>query len=70
MNINDTWSLQNAVRYSSDLFLDKSYTNFQWSLLLDPAHSNLPLSTLQRQIKYASYDSLSVMYLHRPIVNK
>jgi hypothetical protein len=50
MNINDTWSLQNAVRYSSDLFLGKSYTNFRWSLLLNPLHSHLPSSTLQCQI--------------------
>ena len=61
------WSLQNAILYTSQRFLDKSTTRQTWSVLLDPAYSPLSPKECQRRILYASADCFAVTYLHHPI---
>ncbi|CAF3363647.1 unnamed protein product [Rotaria sp. Silwood2] len=65
---NEFWSLQNAIRYTCNQFLDKSQTKNPWEQLLDPLYSTLPSSTLNNMIYYAIYDCLVVSYLHRPVL--
>ncbi|CAF4533317.1 unnamed protein product [Rotaria sp. Silwood2] len=65
---NEFWSLQNAIRYTCNQFLDKSQTKNPWEQLLDPLYSTLPSSTLNNMIYYAIYDCLVVPYLHRPVL--
>jgi hypothetical protein len=61
------WSLQNAILYTSQLFLDKSMTRRTWSILLDPDYAPLSTRECQRRLIYASSDCFAVTYLHRPI---
>jgi len=67
VNTNETWSLQNAVLYASGLSLDKSYTEAQWSVMLDPKFSTMPSNLLHEMIRYAVYDCLVVTYFRRPV---
>ncbi|CAF4316968.1 unnamed protein product, partial [Rotaria sordida] len=64
----ETWSLQKAVRYACNQFLDKSYTKSRWKKLLDPLYSTLPSPTLNNMTYYAIYDVLAVSYLRRPVL--
>ncbi|CAF1357165.1 unnamed protein product [Rotaria sordida] len=64
----ETWSLQKAVRYACNQFLDKSYTKSRWKKLLDPLYSTLPSPTLNNMTCYAIYDVLAVSYLRRPVL--
>ena len=69
-NNNAPWSLQNAIRYSFGLFLDKQDTRQRWSAMLDPEYATIGRSKLARIITYATNDVLAVTYLHRPIEQK
>lgn len=64
---NELWSLQNAIRYAAELFLDKTSTKRNWSASLDPRYSSLSTSEQVRRVNYAVNDCLSVTYLHKPI---
>ncbi|CAF1408096.1 unnamed protein product [Adineta ricciae] len=63
----EVWSIQNAIRYTRRLFLDKSHTRSNWSRLLDPIHSNINPTKLNALLRYATYDTLAVSYFIRPI---
>ena len=63
------WSLQNAIRYVFNAFLDKSVTRSPWHRLLDPEHSSLTSHSRQAMIRYAVYDCLAVTALHCPTMN-
>ena len=60
------WSLQNAIRYVAEAFLDKSSTKSHWSYLLEPLHSPLSSQSCHTMVTYALYDCLAVTYLHHP----
>ena len=64
------WSLQNAVLYTANCFLDKSQTESDWFAMLDPKNTSLPSLDLDKMIKYAIYDCLSVTYLRLPIMQR
>ncbi|CAF1418442.1 unnamed protein product [Rotaria sordida] len=66
----DKWSLQNAIRYTVNRFLDKSSTKKNWNIMLDPNYS--PLSSYERckRINYAIYDCFAVTLLHQAIYDK
>ena len=66
----DKWSLQNAIRYAVNRFLDKSSTKKNWSIMLDPKYSSLSSSEQHRRINYAIYDCFAVTLLHRAIYEK
>jgi hypothetical protein len=63
------WSLQNAIRYVFNAFLDKSCTRSAWHRLLDPEHSSLTFHSRQAMIRYAIYDCLAVTALHYPTMH-
>ena len=61
------WSLQNAILYVSDCYLDKTQTKSPWNELLDPLHSTMSSVRCARMIRYAVYDALAVSYLRFPV---
>ena len=61
------WSLQNAILYTSGLFLDKKMTRRSWSVMLDCHYSPLSEKERQQRVIYAIHDTFAVTYLHRPI---
>ena len=63
----ELWSLQNAIRYAAEFFLDKTSTKRNWSACLDPRYSSLSTSERLRRVNYAVNDCLSVTCLHKPI---
>jgi len=69
-NLSCKWSLQNAMIYTFQRFLDKSSTRQSWGVLLDPMYSSLSSSKLQRLINYCINDCFAVTYLHQPIQKK
>ncbi|CAF4283458.1 unnamed protein product, partial [Adineta steineri] len=66
----ETWSIQNAIRFTSRLFLDKSYTRAEWGQLLDKDYSRIPKSRLRLLINYVVHDLLTVSYLVNPVMEK
>ncbi|CAF1433567.1 unnamed protein product [Rotaria sordida] len=66
----DKWSLQNAIRYTINRFLDKSSTKKNWSIMLDPNYSPLSSSERRKRINYAIYDCFAVTLLHQAIYDK
>ncbi|CAF1530564.1 unnamed protein product, partial [Rotaria sordida] len=66
----DKWSLQNAIRYTVNRFLDKSSTKKNWSIMLDPNYSPLSSSERRKRINYAIYDCFAVTLLHQAIYDK
>ncbi|CAM2727911.1 unnamed protein product [Rotaria socialis] len=70
VNPGEKWSLQNAIRYTANLFLDKSATRKNWSMMLDPNYSSLSTYEQRQRIDYASYDCFAVTFLHQAIYDK
>ncbi|CAF2149043.1 unnamed protein product [Rotaria magnacalcarata] len=70
VNPGEKWSLQNAIRYTANLFLDKSTTRKNWSMMLDPNYSSLSTYEQRKRIDYASYDCFAVTFLHQAIYDK
>ncbi|CAF4144496.1 unnamed protein product [Adineta steineri] len=70
IEIDETWSIQNAIRFTSRLFLDKSYTREEWGQLLDKDYSRIPKSRLRLLINYVVHDLLTVSYLVNPVMEK
>ncbi|CAF1034020.1 unnamed protein product [Adineta steineri] len=66
----ETWSIQNAIRFTSRLFLDKSYTRAEWGQLLDEDYSRIPKSRLRLLINYVAYDVLTASNLVNPVMEK
>ncbi|CAF4194585.1 unnamed protein product [Rotaria sordida] len=66
----DKWSLQNAIRYTINRFLDKSSTKKNWSIMLDSNYSPLSSSERRKRINYAIYDCFAVTLLHQAIYDK
>ncbi|CAF5122568.1 unnamed protein product, partial [Rotaria sp. Silwood1] len=70
VNPADKWLLQNAVFYTVNRFLDKSSTNKNWSVMLDPNYSSLSSYEQHKRINYAIYDCFVVTLLHQAIYDK
>ncbi|CAM4779814.1 unnamed protein product [Rotaria magnacalcarata] len=70
VNQGEKWSLQNAIRYTANLFLDKSATRRTWSIMLDPHYSPLTSYEQRKRIDYAIYDCFAVTFLHQAIYDK
>jgi hypothetical protein len=68
--LTDLWSLQNAICYTINRFLDKSSTRKNWSALLDPNYSSLSSLEQSRRTNYAIYDCVAVTFLHRAVYDK
>jgi hypothetical protein len=64
------WSLQNAILYATNCFLDKSQTENYWFSMLDPQYETISSNVLDDMINYAVYDCLSVTYLRLPVVQR
>ncbi|CAF1157589.1 unnamed protein product [Rotaria sordida] len=64
----DKRSLQNAIHYSVNRFLNKSSTTKKiWSIILDPDYSLLSSSEQHKRINYTIYDCLAVIFPYRAI---
>ncbi|CAF1079407.1 unnamed protein product [Rotaria magnacalcarata] len=70
LNPGEKWSLQNAMRYTANFFLDKSATRKNWSMVLDPNYSSLSSYEQRKRIYYAIYDCVAVTFLHQAIYDK
>ncbi|CAF1402575.1 unnamed protein product [Rotaria sordida] len=70
VNPSDKWSLQNAIRYTINRFLDKSSTKKNWSIMLDPNYSPLSSYERRKRINYAIYDCFAVTLLHQAVCDK
>ncbi|CAF1547712.1 unnamed protein product [Rotaria magnacalcarata] len=70
VNPGEKWSLQNAIRYTVNFFLDKSATRRTWSIMLDPHYSPLTSYEQRKRIDYAIYDCFAVTFLHQAIYDK
>ncbi|CAF2959876.1 unnamed protein product [Rotaria sp. Silwood2] len=70
VNPGEKWSLQNAIRYTVNRFLDKSSTRKTWSIMLDPNYSPLSSSEQHQRIHYATSDCFAVTFLHQAIYEK
>jgi hypothetical protein len=68
-DLNNKWSLQNALVYTFQRFLDKSMTKQSWGVMLDPVYSSLSSFKVNQLIKYSIDDCFAVTYLHQPIRN-
>ena len=66
-DLSKPWSLQNAILYVSDCYLDKTQTKSPWNELLDPLHSTMSAVRCDRMTRYAVYDALAVSYLRFPV---
>lgn len=64
------WSLQNAVLYTINRFLDKSSTQKNWSVMLDSSYSPLSSYEQQKRLNYAIYDCFAVTLLHKAIYER
>ncbi|CAF1463197.1 unnamed protein product [Adineta steineri] len=64
------WSLQNAILYAGNSFLDKSQTENNWFSMLDPKYTTLHPVKLENIINYAVYDCISLAYLRLPVVER
>ncbi|CAF1454661.1 unnamed protein product [Adineta ricciae] len=64
------WSLQNALIYGFDVFIDKTARMAHWSHGLTYSHSSLSHAQRIRMIHYAKNDVMAVTYLVRPIVER
>ncbi|CAM4846487.1 unnamed protein product [Rotaria magnacalcarata] len=70
VNPGEKWSLQNAMRYTANLFLDKSATRKNWSMVFDPNYSSLSSYEQRKRIDYVIYDCFAVTFLHQAIYDK
>ncbi|CAF4329469.1 unnamed protein product, partial [Rotaria sordida] len=70
VNPSDKWSLQNAILYTVNRFLDKSSTKKNWNIMLDPNYSPLSSYERRKRINYAIYDCFAVTLLHQAIYDK
>ncbi|CAF4300403.1 unnamed protein product [Rotaria magnacalcarata] len=64
VNPGEKWSLQNAIRYTVNFFLDKSATRKNWSIVLDPNYSPLSSYEQRKRIDYAIYDCFAVTFFY------
>ncbi|CAF1621357.1 unnamed protein product [Adineta ricciae] len=65
---NQLWSLQNALIYGFDVFIDKTTRMAHWSHGLTYGHSSLSHAQRIRMTHYAKNDVMAVSYLARPII--
>ena len=70
LNMSGKWSLQNAILYTINRFLDKSSTRKDWNVMLDADQSPLSSSEQRKRVNYAIYDCFAVTLLHRAIYEK
>ena len=70
LNLSNKWSLQNAILYTINRFLDKLSTREGWSVMLDVNYSPLSSSEQRKRVNYAIYDCFAVTLLHRAIYKK
>jgi len=69
-NPSNLWSLQNAVLYATNCFLDKAQTENNWFEMLDAKHRRTSPDVIDEMIHYAVYDCLSVTYLRLGIIEQ
>jgi hypothetical protein len=55
--------------YVAGLFIDKSITVINWSVLLDPHYTSLSKSVYEQRIHYVTYDCLATTYLTKAVRN-
>ncbi|CAF1424399.1 unnamed protein product [Adineta ricciae] len=65
---NQLWSLQNALIYGFDVFIDKTTRMAHWPRGLTYSHSSLSHAQRIRMTHYAKNDVMAVSYLVRPII--
>ena len=65
----EKWSLQKALIYAAQVFIDKSCTVNNWSAGSTSNSSTLSTARREKMINYAIYDCFATTYLIRPVLD-